>query len=106
MFMMHFVCPSDRPHIAVFSFSQPFEAPVNDHIMNNKISKSISHDPKANSLLPPDMLCGSIIDQQHARYRKYDKEPIVFFKKTRLLLMMIAVQIPKKPMHDIRSEER
>src|SRR5215213_7085269 len=101
MFMMHLMCPSDRPHIAVFSFSKPFEAAVNDHIMHNKISKSISHDTKTHSLLPPDMLCGPVIDQQHAWYRKYDKEPIVFFKKTMLLLMMITVQIPKKPMHDI-----
>jgi hypothetical protein len=46
------------------------------------------------------MIIGAKKDQQHAGNSKDDKEAIVLFKKTRFNLVMIAMQNPKKAMHN------
>src|SRR5688572_15025216 len=99
MFMMHFMCPTDRTYISAVASCEPFETLMNDHIMYNKIRKAISHDPKTDRLHPPYMIISAEIDQQHAWNCENDKEGIVLFKKTRFFLVMITMKCPQKSMH-------
>jgi hypothetical protein len=94
MAVVHFMRPADGTDISAFAAVEPFETLVDDDIMHQEISRSIGHDAKANSLHPPDLLYSSEKYQQHARYGKDHKEPVVVLKKTGLLLLIVAVKKP------------
>jgi len=101
MLMMHFMCPSNGPDVTAVASCKPFETLMNNNIMNEKISKSISHDTEANRLHPPYMIERAVKNKQDAWYSEDDKKCVVLLEETRLYLMMILVQVPEKTMHDI-----
>jgi hypothetical protein len=82
MLMMHFVRPSDRPDVSIAGLYKPFEALVDDDIVNYEIGCAVCHDPVSDSLKPKDIPKSTNINQGDTGYRKYYKEPVVFFKKT------------------------
>jgi len=94
MFMVHFMCPPDGPYIIVVTTGKPFKPLMNDYIMYHEVSKAIGHDTKTNRLYPPNVIKSTGVDQQNARHCKNDKERIILFKKARLCLVMIFVQVP------------
>jgi hypothetical protein len=51
------------------------------------------------------MIENAEVNKYYARRGKNHKECIVFFKEPGLYLVMIPVQIPKKPVHDIPVSE-
>ena len=92
--MVHFVGPPDGTYIGIITPRKPFHTVVNDHIMNQELSETISHDSKADGRHPPGIIKCSKVNQQHAGYGKDDKEEIILFKKTWLRLVMIPMQGP------------
>src|SRR5215203_568746 len=74
---------------------------MNDNVMYQKIPATISHNAKPNCLHPPYIVKCAEINQKDTWYSKDDKERIVLFKKTRLHLVMIFMQIPQESMHEI-----
>jgi hypothetical protein len=100
MFVMHFMRPPDRPNIGVPAPGKPFKALMYDHIVNQEICEAVCHDAEADSLQPPFLIHGTICDTEHAWYSEYHKEEIILFKKTRLHLVMIPMEIPEKAMHN------
>jgi len=103
--VVHLMGPADRTYIIAVCFAEPFEPLVNDHIVHQEISKTICHDAKTDRLHPPYIIKCAEIDQQYTWYCEDDKECIILFKKTRLYLVMIFMQIPEKSMHDITMSE-
>lgn len=101
MLMMHLMRPADGTDIGAVAAGEPFETLMNDNIMHQEIAKAIGHDAKADGLYPPHMTECANINQQDAGYSKDDEERIILFKKTWFCLVMILVQVPEKPMHDI-----
>src|SRR4030095_11438080 len=101
MLVMHFMCPANCSHITIVASCKPFESLVNDDIMYQKISDTISHDAKTDRLHPPCIIKCAEIDQEYTWHSEDDKECVVLFKKAGLYLVMIFMQVPKKPMHDI-----
>lgn len=100
MLVMHFVCPTDGTYITAVAAGKPFEALMNDDIMYQEISETVSHDAKADGLHPPHMTEGAGINEQDTWHSKNDKECIVLFKKAGFHLVMILVQVPEQPMHN------
>jgi hypothetical protein len=99
--VVHLVGPPDGTDIGIVASRKPLESLVNDHIMNNKIGKTIGHDAKADAVQPPKTWgLHAIHDAQHAGDGKNHKKGIILLKKARLYLMMVFVEVPKKPMHD------
>jgi hypothetical protein len=93
--------PPNGTNIPVISAGKQFKSLVNDDIMHQKIPETIGHDTKPDCLHPPDIIVGPKIDQQDAGQCKDDEEGIILFKKTRLNLVVIFMQAPKKSMHDV-----
>jgi hypothetical protein len=98
---MHFVRPTDSPYILIIASCKPFEPLVNDHIMYNKISKTVGHNTKTDRLHPPYLFKCAKRDKQDTGYCKNHKEGVVLFKKARLNPVMILVEHPKKSVHHI-----
>jgi hypothetical protein len=99
--VVHLVRPPDGTDIGIVASGKPFEPLVDDHIMDNEISKPISHDAKANGMQPPKTRrLHTVHDAQHAGNGKNHKKGIIFLEKARLYLMMVLVKIPEKTMHD------
>src|SRR5688572_5240058 len=105
MLMMHFMRPTDGTNIRVIASGKPFESLVNDDIVHQKISSTISHDAKPNCLHPPYIIKCAGIDQQNTWDCENDKECIVLFKKPGLYLVMIFMKIPEKSMHNVAMGE-
>jgi hypothetical protein len=98
--MVHLVGPSDRTYVGIVTAGKPFETLVDDHVMDEEVGKTVSHDAEADRLLPPDIMLESEHDEQETGHSENEKESIVLFKKTRFHLVMIPVQVPEEPMHD------
>jgi hypothetical protein len=94
VFMVHFVGPPDSTYIRIVSSRKPFEALMNDYIMDNKICKPIRHYSEAHSLHPINGIDGAKENAAKAGYGKNDEEGVVLFKKTRFFLMMVFMQVP------------
>src|SRR5687768_8973301 len=77
MFVMHFMGPTNSPHIGTIAAGKPFHPLVYDHVMHQEISKSIGHDTKTDRLHPPQMIERTEIDKQHTGDRKNHKKCIV-----------------------------
>jgi hypothetical protein len=78
---------------------EPFEALMNDHIVHEKVSKTIRHYAEANGLQPVHALKRAKKNAQKTGYGKDDKEGIVLFKKTGFGIVMVFVQVPQEPVH-------
>jgi hypothetical protein len=94
VFVVHLMRPTYCTHIGIIATGKPFKALVNDYIMHQEISKTVSHDTKAYSLQPVHFIYRSEEYTQKAWYREDDKEGIILFKKTRPFLVMVFVQVP------------
>src|SRR5688500_12065316 len=105
MTMMHFMRPPDSTHISIVGTCKPFEALVYDHIVHHKICEAIGHYAKSYCLQPIQLSYGAEKDTQKTRHSKNHKEGVILFKKTRLGLMMIFVQIPQQAMHNVFMRE-
>jgi hypothetical protein len=101
VFVVHFMRPSNGADIGIIAAGKPLETLMNDYIMHQEIGEAIGHDAKANRLHPPDMVVGAEKYQQHAGDSEDHKKGIIFLKKTRFHLMVVAMQIPQKPMHHV-----
>jgi hypothetical protein len=79
---------------------------MNDDLMHHKVSEPIEHNSKSYSLDPPH---GGIqrAPQNHADTWNGEnhKKPVVLFKKTRPLSVVIFMQVPEKAVHNIPMGE-
>ena len=93
VFVMNFMSPTYAQNVFVIPVSKKFKPLVNDDFMNKEISQSIKWNTYSN-------IKSKIIKHQTrhiaitAWHSKNEEETIVLFKKTRICLMMIFVQIP------------
>lgn len=101
MFVVHFVCPADGFDVSVVAARKQFEPLVDDDFMHQKISKPVKSNACANAHYPIGLVHTTQHDAEPTGYGKYDKKSIVLFKKTRTLLVVVFMQVPKKSMHDI-----
>jgi hypothetical protein len=99
VFVMHFMRPANSPDIGIGAAREPFEALMDDHIMNNEIGEAVGHDAVTDRLHPPYMIYGAEHDQQHTGYGKDDEEGIIFLEKSGFNLMVVAMEIPQESMH-------
>src|SRR5262245_30235758 len=67
--------------------------------MHQEIGKTIGHNAEAGCLHPPCMIKSSEINEEYAGHSEDHKEGIILFEEARLRLVMILMQVPKKPMH-------
>jgi hypothetical protein len=106
VFVMHFMRPPDGADINIIAACKEFESLVDDDLMHHKVREPIEHYSKANGLYPPH---GGIqcAPQNHADTWNSEnhKKPVVFFKKTRTLSMVIFMQVPEKAVHYIPMSE-
>lgn len=99
--MVHFMRPANSANIGIAAAGKPFHALMNNNIMYQEVGKSICHNTEPYRLHPPLRLKCAEIYQQHAGNGKNDKEGIVLFKETWFRLVMIPMQVPEEPMHNI-----
>ena len=69
--------------------------------MNEEVSQAIRRNPRANPNAKVTSCHGPRNDTARTSDSKNQEEGIVFFKKTRLVDVMILMKIPHQPMHDI-----
>ena len=103
--MVHLMRPSNSADIRIVTSCKPFYPLVDDYIVHEEIRNAISHDAEADGLHHPALVKSAEINEQHTWYGEDHEEGIVLFKESRLWLMMVPVQIPKKPMHHILMGE-
>jgi hypothetical protein len=89
MLVMHFMGPPDSAYIGVIRPGKPLEPLMDDYIMHNKISKTISHYAKADGLQPVNGIDRSKKDGAKTRHRKNYKKSIVLLKETTPFSMMV-----------------
>jgi hypothetical protein len=102
MLVMHFMGSSDRFKINGVGISEQFESLMNKNIMYQKVRKSVKCNARAHP--KQRMVTGIQAEQQakNSRNRKNDEEVIVLFEKiTIVALMVVVVQKPEKPMHQV-----
>ena len=73
--------------------------------MNEEVSQAIRRNPRANPNAKVTSCHGPRNDAARTRDSKNQEEGIVFFKKTRLVDVMILMKIPHQSMHEILVRE-
>ncbi len=80
------MCPAYGADISIAGPAEPFEALVDDHIVDEEISKAIGHHPKSDGLQPIYFIEGAKQDTKETGNGEDDKEGIVLFKEAGLWL--------------------
>ena len=101
--MVHFMRPADSLEIRVIGIPEQLETLVDEYVVNHKISKTIQCDAYADpKFWVSDAILGAQERQQKTRHSKNKEEEIVFFKKSRVVaVVVVAVEVPKKAVHDV-----
>jgi len=95
MFMVNFVCFSKTDQIFIFGVFEPFKTLVDQYIVNQKITDTISRDAASDKKQVIETALNAKIKQHNAWNGKNDKENIISFKGIFVFgLMVISVKIP------------
>jgi hypothetical protein len=100
MFVVNFMGSANGANVMIVHVRKQFKTLVNDNFMYHKIGKSIERNAYANK--QPHVVKHESRDVTiGTRNGENKEEGIVFFKETRLYLMVVFVKVPKKSMHYI-----
>jgi hypothetical protein len=100
--VVDFVCPADAPGIPVIGVSEDFKSLVDKDIMHQEIGDSICQDPQANGPSLPEICIGGGHDKRHADHGiEYEESVIAFEPGIVVFPVVVPVEAPQKPMHDI-----
>jgi hypothetical protein len=99
---MHFMSPTHAFCIPIIRFSKHFKTLVYKNVMHYKIGRTISHNTKANREASPKAFVAPEIKATHAYYCVKNKKGIIALKPTVVIFVVVVfVQAPQKPMHDV-----
>ena len=100
--MMHLMCPAYSPEVRIVRISKQPETLVNKHIMYQEVSQPIQRNAETNKKQVIITHPHTKEQARHSRDSEDQKEEIIIFKKAlRFFFMMIPMQAPQKPMHQI-----
>jgi len=95
--------------------TEPLEPLMNEHIVYEEVAKPIYEDANTYGQLPIVAMHHTEHSEQPTGNRKNEEEEVVLLKESRLLLVMIFVEVPqeavhnvlvRKPRHEFHEEKR
>ena len=91
---------SDGCEIGVFGVSEPIEAAVDKHVVDEEVAEAICCDAHSN---PDAKVTGrtSGYDTPCAWHSENEEEGIVLFEEAGLVLVVVPMEIPHGPVHQI-----
>jgi hypothetical protein len=99
MFVVNFMCFSDSPEIDVVGAFKPIETLVDKNIVHQEVTYAVGSDAEPHPYAPVISSHHTKHDEQPGRNGENQKEYIIFFKKSWLVLVMVAVKIPAQAVH-------
>jgi len=94
MLVVHFMRPANGADVGIVAAGKPLKTLVNDNLVHYKIGEAIQGNAKPNGRRNIVLVLQTEHNTQPAWYRKYQKESVVLFEKSRIGLVMILMQIP------------
>ena len=98
--MVHFMGFSNGSKVGVFGIAEPIEPSVNEHIVHQEITQSVGGDPGPDPKAEVGMYAARN-EAPRAGDCENQEEGIVLFEKSRLVLVMVAVEIPHDAVHEV-----
>jgi hypothetical protein len=100
--VVDFMCPSDAPGVPVIGVPEDFKALVDKDVVHQEIGDPIRQDPQANGPTLPKIRIGGGHDKRHADHGvEYEESVIAFEPGIVVFPVVVPVETPQKPMHDI-----
>lgn len=100
-FVVHFVQPTNGPKIGGVDVSNPAKTLMNEQLVHEKISQAVGSNPESKAHRYPDVIHHAQHDAQPTWDGENQEKGIVFFKKTRLLGVVVCVQKPQPTVHEV-----
>lgn len=98
--VVHFVGFADGGKVGVLGVSEPTEPPVNEYVVNQKVAESIGGD--ACAYPKPEITINAACDKAPSTGNgENQKEGVVLFEESGLVLVVIAVEIPHDAVHQV-----
>ena len=97
--VVNFVCFSQCSEIPIIGVVKPFESPVNEHIMNQKVGNAVKQDAKANGDTPNIGIHHSQHDAQPTWNGVNQKENIIALKHFLMRDVVVLMKVPHETMH-------
>jgi hypothetical protein len=105
VFVVYFMRPSNTSGVGVVYVSEPFKALVNKDVVHHKIGDSVGENAESDRKANPEGLVGRH-QKTHAQYGEKQEESVVALKpRFVVFLVVIFVQYPKKPVHNVLVNE-
>jgi hypothetical protein len=99
---MHFMSFTHAFCIPIIGFSEHFKTLVYKNVMHYEIGRTIHHNTKANRQASPKTFVAPEIKATHAYHCVKNKKGIIALKPTVVIFVVVVfVQAPQKPMHDV-----
>ncbi len=100
--MVNFMCFPETDKISVFGVFKPFKALMDQYIVNQKITYSISGNATCYKKQIIETALDSKVKKNDAWNGENDKKDIITLKSMFVFwLVMICVEIPHQPMHNV-----
>jgi len=92
----------DRAGVRAVELSEPFKAPMDVHVVDQKIRQSVQGNTHADKKHPPGLGHAAEHIAKSRRDGKYEKKAVIFFQKTLFFVfcfVMIGMPIPQQAVH-------
>jgi len=99
--MVQLMRPAYHFSISVIAHPKPFETLMNKHIVHQKVAPPIQEYPYTYCHNPPLKVHRSQHYTQPRWYGEYQEKNIVFLKRMISAFMMVFMQRPQQPMHQV-----